>query len=130
MTSSIITNEGEEALDIISVPHPGEVLREEFLEPLGLTQYRLARDIFSSKSQISKLVRGRIGISAEMALRLSAYFGNSAEFWLGLQEEFDLWCARQPRILAVSLLGISTLLRNQSGTAGWPVETRNFRQGL
>ena len=95
MTSSIITNEGEEALDIISVPHPGEVLREEFLEPLGLTQYRLARDIFSSKSQISKLVRGRIGISAEMALRLSAYFGNSAEFWLGLQEEFDLWRARQ-----------------------------------
>ncbi len=95
MTSSIITNEGEEDPDISSVPHPGEVLREEFLEPLGLSQYRLARDIFSSKSQISKLVRGRIGISAEMALRLSAYFGNSAEFWLGLQEEFDLWCAHQ-----------------------------------
>ena len=95
MTSSIITNEGEEASDIVPVPHPGEVLREEFLEPLGLTQYRLAKDIFTSKSQISKLVRGRIGISAEMALRLSAYFGNSAEFWLGLQEEFDLWCARQ-----------------------------------
>ena len=93
MTSSIITNEGGEDSDIIPVPHPGEVLREEFLEPLGLSQYRLARDIFSSKSQISKLVRGHIGISAEMALRLSAYFGNSAEFWLGLQEEFDLWCA-------------------------------------
>lgn len=79
----------------VPVPHPGEVLSEEFLAPLGITQYRLAQDVFSSKSQISKLVRGRIGLSADMALRLSAYFGNSGEFWLGLQEEYDLWCARR-----------------------------------
>ncbi|MER0087205.1 HigA family addiction module antitoxin [Corynebacterium sp. KPL3927] len=95
LTSSITTNGSEGALDIVPVPHPGEVLNEEFLTPLGITQYRLAKDVFSSKSQISKLVRGRIGLSADMALRLSAYFGNSAEFWLGLQEEYDLWCARR-----------------------------------
>ena len=130
MTSSTNTNEGEEASDIISFPHPGEVLREEFLEPLGLTQYRLARDIFSSKSQISKLVRGRIGISAEMALRLSAYLAIRRSFGWDCRKSLIFGARAKPRILAVSLLGISTLLRNQSGTAGWPVETRNFRQGL
>lgn len=80
---------------IVPVPHPGEILRIEFLEPLDISQYRLAKELGTTGSQISKLVRGTIGISADMALRLSAFFGNSAEFWLGLQEEHDLWNARQ-----------------------------------
>ena len=129
MTSSIITNEGEEDSDIISVPRPGEVLREEFLEPLGLSQYRLARDIFSSKSQISKLVRGRIGISAEMALRLSAYFAIRQRSGWDCRKSLIFGARAKPRIRAGSLLGISTQLKNQSGVAG-PVETRNRRQGL
>lgn len=75
MTSLTTTTEAE----LVPVPHPGEILRIEFLEPLDLTQYRLAKEIHTTSSQISKLVRGTIGISADMALRLSAYFGNSAE---------------------------------------------------
>ncbi|MGJ4092407.1 HigA family addiction module antitoxin [Corynebacterium macclintockiae] len=83
------------SLDAVPVPHPGEILFAEFLQPLGITQYRLAKEIRTTDSQISKLVRGSIGVGADMALRLSAFFGNSAEFWLGLQEDYDLWHARQ-----------------------------------
>ncbi|MCZ9304239.1 MULTISPECIES: HigA family addiction module antitoxin [Corynebacterium] len=94
LTSSTTTNTAS-SLDTVPVPHPGEILFAEFLQPLGITQYRLAKEIRTTDSQISKLVRGSIGVSADMALRLSAFFGNSAEFWLGLQEEYDLWHARQ-----------------------------------
>lgn len=75
----------------IAPPHPGEVLYTEFLQPLDISQYRLARDLGTTDSQISKLVRGAIGLSADMAYRLSTYFGNSPEFWLGIQQEYDLW---------------------------------------
>ncbi|MGP9761207.1 HigA family addiction module antitoxin [Corynebacterium sp. AOP12-C2-36] len=95
MTSSTTTADTAADAALVPAPHPGEILQIEFLEPLELTQYRLAKEIHTTSSQISKLVRGTIGISAGMALRLSAYFGNSAEFWLGLQEEHDLWHARQ-----------------------------------
>lgn len=109
MTSSTTTSDS--ATVIVPVPHPGEILQAEFLEPLGLTQYRVAKDIHTTGSQISKLVRGTIGISADMALRLSAYFGNSAEFWLGLQDEYDLWHARQTTdtsdITALDINGLS-----------------------
>ena len=95
MTSPTTTADRADDAAVVPVPHPGEILRIEFLEPLGVTQYRLAKDIHTTGSQISKLVRGTIGVSADMALRLSAYFGNSAEFWLGLQVEYDLWQASQ-----------------------------------
>ena len=94
LTSSTITNESA-GPELVPPPHPGEILSEEFLIPMEITQYRLAKEIQTTKSQISKLVRGSMGISADMALRLSAFFGNSAEFWLGIQEEYDLWNARQ-----------------------------------
>lgn len=89
------TTEAHTHIDVVPVPHPGEILLLEFLKPCGITQYRLASDIGTTRSQVSKITRGALGISADMALRLSAYFGNSAEFWLGLQEEYDLWKARQ-----------------------------------
>ncbi|MDK8896674.1 HigA family addiction module antitoxin [Corynebacterium sp. MSK004] len=89
------TTEARAHVDVVPVPHPGEILLLEFLKPCGITQYRLASDIGTTRSQVSKITRGALGISADMALRLSAYFGNSAEFWLGLQEEYDLWKARQ-----------------------------------
>lgn len=79
----------------VPYPHPGEILQEEFLEPLGITQYRLSKDTGISESHVSKIVRGTAGVTATTAVRLSAYFGNSAEFWLGLQDAHDLAEARE-----------------------------------
>jgi len=73
--------------------HPGEILKTEFMEPLGLSCYRLAKDLHVSAPRMNDIVLGKRGISADTALRLSAYFGNSAEFWLGLQMDHDLWVA-------------------------------------
>lgn len=70
--------------------HPGEVLLEEFLRPLGLTQYRLAKDIHVPARRINEIVQRKRSISADTALRLSRYFGNSAKFWLNLQTQYDL----------------------------------------
>jgi addiction module HigA family antidote len=70
--------------------HPGEVLMEEFLKPLEITAYRLSKDLGIPQTRISEILKGRRRISADTALRLSRYFGNSAKFWLGLQDDFDL----------------------------------------
>ena len=70
--------------------HPGEVLAEEFLVPLGISAYRLSKDIGIPQTRISEIVKGNRRITADTALRLSYYFGNSAKFWLGLQNDFDL----------------------------------------
>jgi len=70
--------------------HPGEVLLEEFLIPLNLSAYRLAKDTLLPQTRISEIIKGRRRITADTALRLSRYFGNSAKFWLGLQDDFDL----------------------------------------
>mgnify|MGYP000952762249 CR=1 FL=1 len=70
--------------------HPGEVLQEEFLEPLSITAYRLSKDIDIPQTRISEILRGNRSITADTALRLSRYFGNSAQFWLGLQNDYDL----------------------------------------
>ena len=70
--------------------HPGEILQEEFLVPLNISAYRLAKDTFLPQTRISEIVKGRRRITADTALRLSRYFGNSAKFWLGLQDDFDL----------------------------------------
>ncbi len=69
--------------------HPGEILLEEFLKPLGISQYRLAKDIGVPAMRINKIVRGSRGISADTALRLSRYFGMSVEFWTGIQVHYD-----------------------------------------
>lgn len=70
--------------------HPGEVLREEFLDPLGITPYRLARNIDVPPPRINDIVLGKRGISADTALRLARFFGTSARFWMNLQTHYDL----------------------------------------
>ena len=70
--------------------HPGEVLKEEFLVPLGISAYRLSKDIDIPQARISNIINGTRRITADTALRLSKYFGNSAKFWLGLQDDYDI----------------------------------------
>lgn len=75
--------------------HPGEILRLEFLEPLDITPYRLSKDIGVAQTRISEILAGKRSITADTALRLSRYFGNSAQFWLNLQAQYDLRQARE-----------------------------------
>jgi len=70
--------------------HPGEVLLEEFLIPMEISAYRLSKDTFIPQTRISAIIKGRRRITADTALRLSKYFGTSAKFWLGLQDDFDI----------------------------------------
>lgn len=70
--------------------HPGEILQEEFLTPLNITAYRLAKDIGIPQTRVSEILKGNRRITADTGLRLSKYFGNSAKFWLGLQDDYDL----------------------------------------
>lgn len=70
--------------------HPGEILQEEFLIPLELSAYRLSKDIGIPQTRISEILKGNRRITADTALRLAKYFGNSAKFWLGLQDDFDI----------------------------------------
>ena len=70
--------------------HPGEVLQEEFLIPLEISAYRLSKEISIPQTRISEIVKGRRRITADTALRLSYYFGTSAKFWLGLQDDYDI----------------------------------------
>ena len=70
--------------------HPGEILLEEFLIPLGISAYKLSKDTGLPQARISAIIKGNRRITADTALRLSKYFGNSAKFWLGLQDDFDI----------------------------------------
>lgn len=70
--------------------HPGEILREEFLEPMKLSQYRLAKGLNVSARRINEIVQGKRAITADTALRLGRFFGTTAHFWLNLQSHFDL----------------------------------------
>jgi addiction module HigA family antidote len=70
--------------------HPGEILQEEFLIPLEISAYKLSKDIRIPQTRVSEIVKGNRRITADTALRLSKYFGNSAKFWLGLQDDFDI----------------------------------------
>ena len=81
--------------EILSPIHPGEVLLEDFMEPLGLSQYRVAKDIGVSPIRISEIVHGQRAITADTALRLGRYFGTSAAVWLRMQVRFDLELAEK-----------------------------------
>ena len=70
--------------------HPGEILSEEFLIPNNISAYKLAKDIEIPQTRISEIIKGNRRITADTALRFSKYFGNSAKFWLGLQDDFDI----------------------------------------
>ena len=70
--------------------HPGEVLMKEFLEPMGVTQYRLAKDLSVPPRRINEIVHGKRAVTADTALRLSRYFGTSERFWMNLQTRYDM----------------------------------------
>ncbi|MBU2949190.1 HigA family addiction module antidote protein [Tamlana agarivorans] len=70
--------------------HPGEILNFEFLEPLEISAYRLSKDLKIPQTRISEIIKGKRRITADTALRLSKYFGNSAKSWLGLQDDYDI----------------------------------------
>ncbi len=70
--------------------HPGEVLLNEFLKPLEISAYKLSKDLLIPQTRVSQIIKGKRRITADTALRLSKYFGNSAKFWLGLQDDYDI----------------------------------------
>jgi addiction module HigA family antidote len=70
--------------------HPGEILMEEFLVPMEISAYRLSKDLEIPQTRISQITKGKRRITADTALRLSSYFGNTAKFWLGLQDDYDI----------------------------------------
>ena len=74
--------------------HPREILKEEFLNELGISAYRLAKDTGLPQTRISEIIKGMRRITADTALRFSKYFGNTPKFWLGLQDDYDLEEAR------------------------------------
>jgi addiction module HigA family antidote len=86
---------------------PGEILEEDFLKPLKITVYRLAKETKISATRISEIVKGKRKITIDTALRFSKYFGNSVEFWVGIQNEYDI--RRMRRLLEKDLTEIHTL---------------------
>lgn len=90
--------------------HPGEVLLEEFLIPMGISQYKLAKDLKIPQTRVSEIVKRKRRITADTALRLSKYFGTSAKFWLGLQDDFDI--EETANILAKDLTEIPVMNKN------------------
>lgn len=77
-------------MDRLDNIHPGEILSEEFLKPLKITAYRLSQNLKIPQTRISQIIKGKRRITADTALRLSRFFGNSAKFWLGLQDDYDI----------------------------------------
>jgi antitoxin HigA-1 len=95
----------------VALATPGEILTEEFLKPLGITQYRLAKEIGVPQRRIGEIVAGKRAITADTAARLGVYFRMEAEFWLNLQAHYDLVQARQalgPRLARIHPLGTAT----------------------
>jgi len=88
----------------IPYPHPGEILLEEFLKPMGITQYRLAKEIGVSQRRIGEIVSGVRGVTADTGLRLSRFFGMSDGFWTGLQMDYE--AAQTKDVLARTLANI------------------------
>ena len=78
----------------VPYPHPGEILMEEFLKPIGITQYRLAKEIGVPQRRIGEIVAGARGVTADTGLRLSRFFGMSESFWIGLQMDYDAALAK------------------------------------
>jgi len=87
--------------------HPGEILKEDFLKPMGITAYKLSKAIGVSQTRTSQILKGRRRITADTALRLSKFFGTSSRFWLGLQNDYDL--EEEKRNLKEELEGIESL---------------------
>jgi addiction module HigA family antidote len=97
----------------ISMALPGEILLEEFMKPLGVTQYRLAKEIGVPPRRINEIVHGKRAITADTALRLAAFFGTDAQSWINLQTHCDLETAREG--LAATLAGIRPYVADDAG---------------
>ena len=100
----------------VAYPHPGEILLEEFLKPMGITQYRLAKEIGVSQRRIGEIVAGQRGVTADTGLRLSRFFSMSDGFWIGLQMDYD--AAKAKDSLAKSLGKINPWIGNKMGRRG------------
>ena len=98
----------------IAWPHPGEILLHEFLEPMGLTQYRLAKEIGVPQRRIGEIVTGQRGVTADTGLRLSRFFGMSDGFWIGLQTDHDAAVAKDA--LAGTLAAITPWAQSAANT--------------
>ena len=85
-------------MDKLDNIHPGEILNEEFLLPMEISAYRLSKDTEIPQTRISQIIKGKRRITADTALRLSSYFGNSAKFWLGLQDDYDIEEEKENRL--------------------------------
>jgi addiction module HigA family antidote len=79
---------------LIKPVHPGEILLEEFLQPMNISQYRLAKDISVPARRINEIIKGKRAVTADTALRLALFFGMSSQFWLGLQKDYELAVAK------------------------------------
>jgi addiction module HigA family antidote len=88
--SRTIIHRKELAMSKIGNIHPGEILLEEFLKPMGITAYRLSKETKIDQTRISEIIRGKRSISVDTALRFAAFFGNSPEFWINLQNHYDI----------------------------------------
>lgn len=77
-------------MDKIEPIHPGEILYEDFLKPMGISGYKLAKALFIDQTRISEVIKGKRSITTDTALRLAKFFGTSAEFWLNIQTEYDI----------------------------------------
>jgi addiction module HigA family antidote len=86
----------------IPYPHPGEILMEEFLRPMGITQYRLAKEIGVSQRRIGEIVAGSRAVTVDTGLRLSRFFGTSDGFWIGLQSDYEQACAKDALATALA----------------------------
>jgi addiction module HigA family antidote len=95
----------------VPYPHPGEILLEEFLKPMGITQYRLAKEIGVPQRRIGEIVAGTRAVTADTGLRLSRFFGMSEDFWIGLQMDYD--AAKAKDSLAKTLAKIKPLTRGE-----------------
>jgi antitoxin HigA-1 len=93
--------------------HPGEILLEEFLVPMEISAYRLSKDLEIPQTRISMIINGQRRITADTALRLSSYFGNSAKFWLGLQDDYDIEEEKSIQINILEKIRNNRLLKTQ-----------------
>jgi addiction module HigA family antidote len=96
--------------------HPGEILVEEFLEPLGISRYRLAKEIGVPMTRIAAICNGKRAITADTALRLARFFGTSARFWMGLQHDYDI--EEASRAMGEDIVAIKPLGRDLPGAIG------------
>jgi len=88
--------------------HPGEILKEEFLDPMGVSAYRLAKDTGIPQTRVSQIIRGRRRVTADTALRLGKYFQVSPKFWLGLQDDHDI--EEEKKLIATALSSIPSVV--------------------